>query len=284
MKLSKFRCFGCTLLMIITGLASGLTLASEVANKHGIVMMDIPGGSFTMGACKESRSMIEDNKKRVYLGQKSIGLSCVPNFSAEDNETPQRQVSIAAFQIGMLPVTVGQFKQFIASANRHDLLTESFISTNNNDDLPVTKVNWNDVQDFIAWLNTTDGGGWRLPSEAEWEYGCRAGGNHMYCGTNNAQDLGWKLDLADMVPNTFGIYAMGGTVWQMVQDCWHDSYVNAPTDGKAWTDNCSGVNRVERGGSWLSGIEGNRATVRNNFKPDNRSRINLGFRLARTIR
>lgn len=282
MKLLDFRFLSCALLLSIFSVSSGLALASEVKNKYGIVMVDIPGGSFTMGACKESRSMIEENKKRVYLGQKPLGLSCVPDFSAEDDETPQRKVNVAAFQMGRLPVTVGQFKQFIASANRHDLLTESFITANKYDDTPVTKISWKDAQDFIIWLNTTDGGGWRLPSEAEWEYSCRAGGNHMYCGTNNVHDIGWKSNQAEMVPNAFGLYAMGGTVWQMVQDCWHDSYTNAPIDGKAWTYNCSGIFRVERGGSRFSDVKGNRATARGYFDPETSSRINLGFRLARS--
>jgi formylglycine-generating enzyme required for sulfatase activity len=157
---------------------------------------------------------------------------------------------------------------------------------------PVENVRWNVVQEFIVKLNQKTGQKYRLPSEAEWEYAAKAGtttewshgndesklGNYAWYRQNNSyttQVVGQKL------PNAFGLFDMHGNVWEWTQDCWHETYAGAPTDGSAWTTGCSGNNRVLRGGSWDYYPTILRSASRYRHDPDFRSESN-GFRLART--
>ena len=157
------------------------------------------------------------------------------------------------------------------------------------DNAPVVNVSWHDAKAFIDWLNKTDGGGYRLPSEAEWEYACRAGGQHKYCGSNNVNSVAWHTDncgerprrVAGKQANTFGLYDMSGNVYEWVEDCWHDSYRGAPSDGSVWTGNCKEDGRGLRGGSWDTHARITRAADRNYVTPGYPINLN-GFRLART--
>ncbi|MDE0156946.1 MAG: formylglycine-generating enzyme family protein [Gammaproteobacteria bacterium] len=177
------------------------------------------------------------------------------------------------------------------------------------DDQPVACVSWNDAQAFINWLNEKAGGNYRLPSEAEWEYAARAGSTTEYyfgdseselCRYANHADrstyFNWRNEscsdgvgnLAAVVgsyhPNGFGLYDMHGNVWEWVQDCWHDNYEGAPTDGSAWTNgDCS--RRVVRGGAWY-GLAGDLRSA-NRSRGDRADRHGyggggglVGFRLA----
>jgi formylglycine-generating enzyme required for sulfatase activity len=266
--------------------------AGETTNSIGITMVDIPAGSFMMGSCKLTDAMVEENKKRTFLGQEPLTSNCSnPDSDASDYETPQHRVSIKNFQMGKTEVTLGQFKRFITEAGRKDLVTDYFIlfNNNNNDDsAPVVEVSWDDAQAFIAWLNKVDGGGYRLPSEAEWEYACRAGGNHTYCGSNDVGAVAWydansgnrARTVGGKQANAFGLHDMSGNVWEWTQDCWNDSYNGAPTNGAAWTTGLCGL-RVSRGGSWGYVARDSRAASRINGTTDLRGR-NVGFRLART--
>lgn len=287
-------------LQAICTLAAATSLlahAGETTNRIGITMVDIPEGSFMMGSCKvpthEASRIAEENKKRAFLGQPllSTSLNCsVADSEAFDNETPQHRVSIRQFQLGKTEVTLGQFKQYITAANRSDLVDDDFMKYNSNgDNAPVMQVSWNDAQGFITWLNKTDGGGYRLPSEAEWEYACRAGGNHTYCGSNSVRAVAWVWDnsagraqaVATKQANAFGLFDMSGNGWEWVEDCRHVSYSGAPTDGSAWTDSCLHSERVQRGGSWNNAASSSRAADRGSSAPS--SRVNTyGLRLART--
>lgn len=278
-----------------------LTQACETTNKIGITMVDIPAGSFMMGSCKLASDMQEGSEKRAFLGQELLKEGCSnADADASDIETPQHRVNIGAFQLGKTQVTVGQFKQFIAAAGRTDLVDDNFMKYNAyGDNAPVVWVSWHDAQAFIDWLNKTDGGGYRLPTEAEWEYACRAeGGQHTYCGGNDLNALGWYYEnsgnrqrpVGGKQPNAFGLHDMSGNVWEWVQDCWHDNYRGAPSDGHAWKDdlplpawmgNCFGDKRVLRGGSWYNTAKSTRAANRGYNSPDYRSN-GYGFRLART--
>lgn len=158
------------------------------------------------------------------------------------------------------------------------------------DDAPVVNVSWHDAQAFIDWLNQTDGGGYRLPTEAEWEYACRAGSSAAkYCGGHDLDSVGWyggnsggrQHPVGRKKANAFGLHDMSGNAWEWVQDCWHDSYRGAPSDGSAWTSSCTSVQRGLRGGSWLIGAWSSRAANRYLDSPDFRVQSN-GFRLART--
>lgn len=275
------------------GLAVTLAHAGETVNKIGISMVDIPGGSFMMGSCKLAGDIKEQNKKRsaASLDQAALASNCMnadPN--ANDREAPQHRISVRAFRMSKTEVTLGQFKQFSVAAGRSDLVNDDFMRYNAyGDDAPVMQVSWHDAQAFIDWLNKTDRGGYRLPSEAEWEYACRAGGNHAYCGSDNLDSVAWyngnsgnrARPVGRKQANAFGLFDMSGNAWEWVQDCWHDSYRGAPSDGSAWTDSCKDGGRVLRGGSWNYNARSTRSANRDNYSPDYRF-IRSGFRLAST--
>ena len=252
--------------------------AGETTNSLGITMVDIPAGEFVMGGC-QSDNCLEGR----------------PDPNAESDETPQHRVQIQAFKISKTEVTLGQFKKFMAAENRIDLVSADFLKYNRfGDDAPVVFVSWDDAQAFIAWLNKTDGKGWRLPSEAEWEYACRAGQRQTYCGSDDINTVAWfKSNSNERLhpvgkkrANAWGLYDMSGNVWEWVQDCPHSTYAGAPTDGSAWTTGCDtyrdgSTGRGLRGGSWSYNIRDTRAANRDEISPDYRS-DNNGFRLART--
>lgn len=224
------------------------------------------------------------------MGQDLLPGTC-PNsdLEASDYETPQRKVTVRKFQLSKTEVTLGQFKKFIAAAKRTDLLNEDFIKYNNNgENAPVVMVNWLDAQDYIAWLNKSEGGGYRLPSEAEWEYACRASTSTKYCGADNVENVAWYLHNAEQRPqpvarkkaNKFGLYDMSGNVLEWVEDCWNLNYAGAPTNGSAWK-NCEDSYRVQRGGSWIDEPQYLRASARQVDSTGSRGN-DIGFRVART--
>lgn len=256
-------------------LAATLAQAAE-----RIEMVNIPAGSFVMGSCLQ-------DKKQAFLGESSCAN---PDPEAGSSETPQHRVSVSAFQMGKTEVTLGQFKAYIKGTGRTALVDDDFIKYNAyGDDAPVVQVSWSDAQNFISWLNDTAGAGWRLPTEAEWEYACRAGGNARYCGGNDLNAVAWHNgnsgqrmhNVGTKKANAFGLYDMSGNVWEWVEDCWHDSYRGAHDDGSAWTSSCSGGGRGLRGGSWSNLAWGARAAGRSDNAPGSRN-DGYGFRLART--
>ena len=194
-------------------------------------------------------------------------------------EKPVHSVSVNSLALGKYEVTQGQWKALMGNNPSH--------FSNCGDTCPVEKVSWNDVQEFIQKLNQKTGKGYRLPSESEWEYACRAGTNQTYCGSENVDSVavykensGSKAQPAgSKQPNAWGLYDMSGNVWEWTQDCWNDNYNGAPSDSSAWmSGNCG--QRVLRGGSWLNGAAITRAAFR--LSPPASARVNDGgFRLAR---
>ncbi|MFZ4535243.1 formylglycine-generating enzyme family protein [Propionivibrio sp.] len=262
------------------GLAVTLAQAGETTNSIGMTLVDIPAGSFVMGSCLQ-------DKKSAFLGESTCSN---PDPEASTSETPQHRVSIRAFQMGKTEVTLGQFKRFIKATGNTQLVDDDFIKYNAyGEGAPVVQVSWNDAQAFITWLNQTDGGGFRLPSEAEWEYACRAGGYHKYCGSNNVGAVAWydgnsgghQRPVGGKQANAFGLHDMSGNAFEWVQDCWHDSYRGAPGDGSAWASGCSADGRGLRGGSWYIIAGSARAADRSLSSPGGRYG-SFGFRLART--
>jgi formylglycine-generating enzyme required for sulfatase activity len=219
-------------------------------------MVLIPSGVFTMGSA---------------AGEADRG----------NDEGPQRQVRLERFELGKYEVTQGQWLAVMGNN------PSSFKACGA--ECPVEQVSWDEVQVFIKRLNDRTGLVYRLPSESEWEYGCRAGEQQRYCGSNEVESVAWydKNSSAKMQrvgqkrANAWGLHDMSGNVWEWTQDCWNDSYVNAPLTGAARTDgNC--VRRAQRGGSWFSGARGVRAAIRSHDETANRF-SNVGFRLARTL-
>ncbi|MEI7456717.1 MAG: SapC family protein [Nitrosomonadales bacterium] len=191
------------------------------------------------------------------------------------DEEPVQQVNISmAFELGKTEVTQAQWLSVMGS------LPEKLSFKKCGDACPVENVSWNDAQGFILKLNTQSGKSYRLPSEAEWEYACRAGKNQRYCGGNNPDDLAWYNNktphpVALKQANAWGLYDMSGNVWEWVDDCYHAHAVQG--DHK---QTCEA--RVLRGGSWSNDADTPRAA--NRYKRAASERVNNnGFRLARTL-
>ncbi len=169
---------------------------------------------------------------------------------------------------------------------------------------PVVNVNWDDAKAYVAWLSEKTGKRYRLLSEAEWEYAARAGTSTTYhwgdeIGRNraNCDGCGSRWDdektspVGSFEPNEYGLHDMHGNVFEWVEDCWHENYMGAPTDGSAWTTGGSWScdRRVMRGGSWYSKPELLRSAHRlwdtarkAPIFGDGRA-IYHGFRVARTL-
>ena len=181
------------------------------------------------------------------------------------------------FAIGKFEVTQAQWKA-IMGANPS-------MFSNCGDNCPVENISWSDIQEFIQKLYAKTGKQYRLPSEAEWEAACRGGEKHQYCGSDDVKSVAW-YDEDSTHPvglkqaNAFGLYDMGGNVWEWVEDGWHKDYNGAPSDGTAWQGGDS--RHVIRGGSWHFDQWIRDAADRNWNVPSFRYGT-LGFRLARTL-
>ncbi len=218
-------------------------------------MVTIPKGSFTMG-CKDGRDK-----------------DCYPD------ESPAHSVQVSAFQLGKTEVTQGQW-QAVMGNNPSEF-------KNCGDNCPVENVSWEDIQIFIKKLNAQTGKTYRLPSEAEWEYACRAGQDSSHCGGNDVNAVALYGDnsgskthaVGGKQANAWGLHDMSGNVWEWVQDSSHSDYNNAPSNGSAWLGTES-VGRVQRGGSWFDNSRFTRAAIR--YGSTNRNSW-VGFRLARTL-
>ena len=150
-----------------------------------------------------------------------------------------------------------------------------------------------DVQEFIRKLNKKEGTDkYRLPSEAEWEYACRAGTTTRYSFGDSESKLGdyaWYNDnsgskthpVGKKKPNPYGLYDMHGNVWEWTQDKWHSDYNSAPTDGSAW-ESGGGADRVFRGGCWFYFARFCRSANCLYLGPGNRLR-SVGFRLLEEL-
>ncbi|MES1980846.1 MAG: formylglycine-generating enzyme family protein [Pseudomonadota bacterium] len=197
------------------------------------------------------------------------------------DESPVHRVTIdRAFALGKIKVTQGQWKEIMGN-NPSD-------NQSCGDHCPVDNVSWSDAQEFIRKLNARTGKQYRLPSEAEWEYACRAGHHQEYCGGDNVDSVAWYAGnsgnaihaSAAKRANAWGLYDMSGNIWEWVEDSWHDSYHGAPADGSAWQGD--GVRRVLRSGAWYLMPHYVRAASRSRVEPVSRE-YGLGFRVARTL-
>jgi formylglycine-generating enzyme required for sulfatase activity len=161
---------------------------------------------------------------------------------------------------------------------------------------PAVHLSWNDAKAFISALNGATGMTFRLPSEAEWEYACRAGSTtRFYWGDDpdytEIANFAWFWDNAwsaneryahvvgQKTPNALGLFDMSGNVWEWCEDDWHDNYTGAPGDGRAWIDSPRGSTRVVRGGGFSSDGEMCRSASRDEYFPSN-TLFSFGFRLC----
>ncbi len=203
----------------------------------------------------------------------------IPAGSFEMGETGHtHHVTIAKpFALGKNEVTQAQWQAIMGKNPSH------FRQCGGN--CPVEQVSWDDIQQFIRKLNQKTGRRYRLPSEAEWEYACRAGGRNEYCGSDDAGSVAWNgrektNPVGRKKANAFGLHDMSGNVWEWVQDTWHESYNGAPANGTAWTGNTS--YHVLRGGAWFSSPKEVGAANRGRSIPPIRD-AGFGFRLAKTL-
>jgi len=210
-----------------------------------------------------------------------VGSFEMGSNSGDADENPVHRVTIGrAFAMGKTEVTQGQWEAVMGN-NPSEFAGYGY-------NYPVEHVSWDDAQEYIRKLNAKTGKQYRLPTEAEWEYACRAGGTYAYCGGDDPDSVGWYDGNSGKQPqpvgqkqaNSFGLYDMSGNVWEWVEDRYHGSYSGAPTDGSAWQGD--GARRALRGASWISGPQALRAANRDGNAPAVRKVI-LGFRLARTL-
>jgi len=203
----------------------------------------------------------------------------IPAGSFEMGETGHtHQVTIGKpFAIGKFEVTQAQWQAVMGN-------NPSYFRRCGGD-CPVEQVSWDDIQQFIRKLNKKTGKRYRLPSESEWEYACRAGGRSEYCGSDDVSSVSWnRTDKTHPVglkqANAFGLHDMSGNVWEWVEDTWHESYKGAPNNGTAWGGNTS--YHVLRGGAWSSSPEKMSAANRGRSIPPIGD-AGFGFRLAKTL-
>jgi formylglycine-generating enzyme required for sulfatase activity/Flp pilus assembly protein TadD len=160
---------------------------------------------------------------------------------------------------------------------------------------PTINVSWHDAQDYVNWLSQRTNQVYRLLSEAEWEYAARAGaetayhtgaeiksGQARFKSSSGASDQEKSLPVGRYAPNLFGLYDMHGNVREWTEDCRHDNYRNAPSDGAAWAGSGNCDYRVIRGGSWGDRKSFLRSAYRSWTKPNSRSYA-VGLRVAREL-
>ena len=253
--------------------------------------------------------------KRILGIAMVLGLvGCTKENSQQSKTEKETEAIVAALEKEMVLIPAGKFvmgspeseKGRLNSETQHEVtLTKPFYlgkyeitqdqweavtgdnpSNTQGRNLPVTGVSWNDCQEFIKKLNAKTDCGYRLPTEAEWEYACRAGTTTVYSFGDKItpkdanyyySNIKKTVEVGSYKPNAFGLYDMHGNVWEWCED-WHGEYPFAVTDPKG---PATGKDRVLRGGSFISDVSLARSSNRNSFSPTDRLVVN-GFRLART--
>ena len=233
-------------------------------------LVPIPGGTFQMGS---------------------------PEGQGYNDERRQHRVTVSPFLMGRYAVTQAQW-QAVSALPKVERDLESDPSSFKGTERPVEKISWDDAVEFCRRLTAYSGREYRLPSEAEWEYGCRAGTTTAFhygetltseianYNASNTYGSGPKGEyrrettaVGSFPANAFGLYDMHGNVLEWCQDYWHDSYAGAPSDGSAWIEGEDASGRLLRGGSWGS-IPGNcRSAVRYGHARDSRDTV-VGFRVV----
>ncbi len=234
----------------------------DLGNGVTLDMVEIPGGTFIMGSPKSEKDR-------------------------SSSEGPQRQVTVPSFYMGKYELTQAQY-QAIMGTNPSNF---------KGDNRPVERVSWNNAVEFCKKLSQKTGKNYRLPSEAEWEYACRAGtttpfyfgesitpdlvnynGNYTYASAPKGKYRQQTTDVGTFPPNSFGLYDMHGNVWEWCQDDYKNDYINAPTDGSALTSPSLRA-KLLRGGSWYSNPGNCRSAFRDYYLLDD-DFSDIGFRVV----
>jgi formylglycine-generating enzyme required for sulfatase activity len=253
----------------------------DLGNEIELEMMLIPVGTFIMGSPPEE-------------------------LERQDDESPQHRVTVQPLFMGKYQVTQVEW-QAVTSFPKINIDLDPDPSRFKGANRPVENVSWNDTVEFCDRFSKHTKRHYRLPSEAEWEYACKAGTNtpfHFgetittdFANYNGDKTYGdgvkgiYRGETTEVgsfgVANNFGLYDMHGNVWEWCQDTWHDRYEDAPTDGSAWIDKNDNQYRVLRGGSWLNDPEDCRSANRlrytlDSWVSDTGFRVVLGG-VARTL-
>lgn len=256
---------------------------------------------------QQARSFKEDLGNGVQLEMVAIPEGTFLMGSPENeperrkSESPQHEVTVKAFFMGRYPVTQAQWKAVAALPQINQELDSnpSFFRDSN---LPVQTVSWYDAVEFCARLSQLTGKTYRLPSEAEWEYACRAGTttpfhfgetiipelanyncNYVYDNDRKRNPRKRTTPVGSFgVANTFGLYDMHGNVWEWCADHWHDGYKDAPLDESIWLSSGESSDRLLRGGSWYSDLESCRSACRNHYDAGY-SNNGIGFRVVYAV-
>ncbi|MCA2626008.1 MAG: formylglycine-generating enzyme family protein [Microcystis sp. M19BS1] len=215
--------------------------SQDLDNDITLEMVAIPGGTFLMGSPQDEKDSYDD-------------------------ERPQHKVNIPPLFIGKYPITQTQWRAIAATA-KIDIDLETNPSEFKGDELPVESVNWYQATEFCKRLSRETKREYRLPSEAEWEYACRAGtttpfyfgetitgglANYNANKTYVEEYRNETTPVGQFPPNAFGLYDMYGNVWEWCADTWHDNYDGAPTDGSVWIENGNNNRSPMRGGAWYT--------------------------------
>ncbi len=200
-----------------------------------------------------------------------------------ESEGPCHRVVVPSFHMGRHPVTNAEYRRFLAAdpkAEEPDFWNNTSF---NQPRQPVVGVTFEGARQYCDWV------GLRLPSEAEWEYACRAGTTTRYHSGDEEPDLervAWHSRVAqrrlhqvgEKAPNAFGLHDMHGNVWEWCEDDWHDNYRGAPEDGRAWVDRERGDTRVLRGGSWFGNLPDYLRSASRYLGFSDNAEFNVGFR------
>ncbi|MTW13657.1 SUMF1/EgtB/PvdO family nonheme iron enzyme [Pseudoduganella eburnea] len=249
----------------------------------------IPTGRFQMGSNEH------EHKIAVKAGAQKAWM---------DRELPAHWVGIEqSFALGRYPVTVGEWRAFARATGWQSKLDVDWQQPGFPQDErhPVVCVSWHDVQLYLQWLSEKTGQAYRLPSESEWEYACRAGshtafsfgdsitpehanydGHFTYNDGPKGNSHGGTTRVGSYQPNPWGLFDMHGNVWEWTQDTAHDNYIGAPADGSAWEEGGDQARRVLRGGAWLYQPRYLRSALRNGYSALLANDV-VGFRVARNL-
>ena len=247
----------------------------DLGNGLIIEMMEIPGGSFHMGAPSETQN------------------------TPHSNERPQHKVTLPGFYMGYTEVTQAQWLLVSKLPKVSRELDPNPSAFKGDATMPVQNVSWWEAVEFCERLSIATGRTYRLPTEAEWEYACRAGtatafcfgqtitdkivnydGNYPYGAGRKGITRKQPVTAGNLTAeNAFGLNNMHGNMAEWCLDSWHDNYAGAPADGSSWEDGGNQSLRVFRGGSWYDGGDNCRSAFRNSYAPDIKLSI-IGFRVV----
>ena len=251
-----------------------ITFCKEpLSKKVDLELVQIPAGEFLMGSPEDE-------------------------FDRAESESPQHLVKVPEFWMGQYPVTQSEWRSVAGFPKVNQDLKPSPSKFKGNR-RPVEQVSWLDAVEFCDRLSQRTGRAYRLPSEAEWEYACRAGtttpfhfgetidtevanydGNYVYGRGQKGEYRNTTTPVDQFgVANPFGLCDMHGNVFEWCLDHWHNNYKKTPTDGSAWLNENENQYRVYRGGSWYYDPRSCRSAYRDHDAPDIRDYL-IGFRVV----